>query len=65
MTPNQQAQKDRARAEAEEHLDYSAVDRKRDRQLREYEARDARINGEDRRTAMKVRDTNNAYAGDD
>ena len=65
MTPNQQAQKERARHEAEEHLQYSAVDRVRDRQLAEDMARDARINNSDEMRTMKVRDANNAYAGEE
>ena len=40
MTPNQQAQKDRARAEAEHHLEHSAVDRMREKRMMEGE-RDA------------------------
>jgi hypothetical protein len=65
MTPNQQAQKDRARAEAEQHMKYSAVDQKRDSMLAENTARDARIFNEEAGTTRSVRDSNNAYAGEE
>lgn len=65
MTPNQQAQKDRARAEAEHHLHHSAVDRSREMRMMEGERRDAMVNNEDHRAKMKVRDANNAYAGEE
>jgi len=63
ITKDQQAQKDHARYESIKHLEYSAVDRMRDSQLAEGERRDARINQETEATTMKVRDANNAYAG--
>lgn len=65
MTPNQQAQKERARAEAEHHLDHSAVDRMRETNMMEGVRRDAMVNREDKARTMKVRDANNAYAGEE
>lgn len=65
ITSNQQAQKDRARAEAEHHLNHSAVDRMRESRMMEGERKDAMINGEDHKAAMKVRDANDAYAGEE
>lgn len=65
MTPNQQAQKERARAEAEYHIQHSAVDRMRESRMMEHEKRDNMINSEDKKSAMKVRDANNAYAGEE
>jgi len=65
MTPSQQAQKDRARADAERHQDYAAVDRMRDSQLANYEREDAITNNEMGSRTRKVRDTNNAYAGEE
>jgi hypothetical protein len=65
MTPNQQAQKDRARAEAEKHLDHSAVDRMREANMMEGMRRDAVVNRKDEMTKKGVRDANNAYAGED
>jgi len=65
MTPNQQAQKDRARAEAEHHLEHSAVDRKREANMMEGMRKDAEVNREDLSRTKKVRDANNAYAGEE
>jgi hypothetical protein len=65
MTPNQQAQKDRAREESERHLSYAAVDRMRDKQLANYEREDAISNRQTGTTARKVLDANNAYAGEE
>jgi len=65
MTPNQQAQKDRARAEAEEHLDHSAVDRKREANMMEGMRKDAAINSNDLARTKTYRDANNAYAGEE
>ncbi len=65
MTPNQQAQKDRARAEAEEHVERSAVDRKRESNMMDGIAKDAVVNNADLATKKKVRDANNAYAGEE
>jgi len=62
MTPSQQEQKDRARAEAEEHLNYAAVDRMRDTQLAAYEANDARSQADMRANASGVRDMNHNLA---
>lgn len=63
MTPSQQAQKDRARAEAEEHLEHSAVDRKREANMVEGMRKDAAVFSDDDSRTKKVRDANNAYAG--
>lgn len=65
ITPNQQQQKDKARQEAEKHLNYSAVDRVRDAQLAEGERRDASVNRDGEANKRKVRDANNAYAGEE
>ena len=65
MTPNQQAQKDRARAEAEEHLEHSAVDRKREANMLEGMRKDAAVNSSDLGRTKQVRDANNAYAGEE
>ncbi len=65
MTPRQKEQKDRARAEAEHHLEHSAVDRKREANMMEGMRKDAGINREDEARTKKVRDANNAYAGED
>lgn len=65
MTPSQQEQKDRAREEAEHHLNHSAVDRMRESQMMENDHRDAMVNADGRREAMKIRDANDAYAGED
>lgn len=65
MTPSQAAQKERARMEAEEHLHHSAVDRRREAVM------DSRMNiarSEDSQMLKKtkrVRDANNAYAGEE
>jgi len=65
MTPSQQAQKDRARAEAEEHLEHSAVDRKRESNMMAGMRKDEMVNNTDMATKKAVRDANNAYAGED
>lgn len=65
MSPDQERQKERARMEAERHLHHSAVDRMREARMIEGERRDAVINHGDQMRAMKVRDANNAYAGEE
>lgn len=65
MTPNQQAQKDRARAEAEKHVEHSAVDRMREANMMKGMARDAVTNSGMLVRTKKVRDANNAYAGEE
>ena len=65
MTPNQQAQKDRARAEAERHIQHSAVDRMREANMMEGMRKDAAVNNSDLSRTKKVRDANNAYAGEE
>ena len=60
ITPNQQAQKDRAMAEAMKHMEYSAVDRMRDAQLARFEKEDAITFNDERETARKVKDANGA-----
>jgi len=65
MTPNQEAQKNRAREEAEKHLEYAAVDRMRDQQLARYDAEDAITNRDVAARTRGVRDANNAYAGEE
>jgi hypothetical protein len=65
MTPNQQAQKDRARAEAEYHQERSAVDRVREANMVSGERKDATMSRQNLDRAMGYRDANNAYAGED
>ena len=65
MTPSQQAQKDRARAEAEQHCTYSAVDRMRDSYLEQNIVRDARIHLEEEPALRAARDANNSFAGEE
>ena len=62
MTPNQEAQKKRAMDEAMKHMEYSAVDRMRDKQLENYEREDAITNRDE--ASHHVRDVNGA-SGDD
>lgn len=64
MTLNQAEQKDRARREAEEHLEHSAVDRKREANMMEGERRDAVTNNSDLMRAKQNKDVNGAYAGE-
>jgi hypothetical protein len=63
MTPRQQAQKDKARADSERDLDYSAMERQRDDDLIKYGRSDAISNSITLKNAEAVRDANNAYAG--
>lgn len=65
MTPSQEAQKERARAEAEKHVKHSAVDRMRESNMEAGMRHDAMVNSDDSRRKMKVRDANNAYAGEE
>ena len=64
MTPRQAEQKNRARKESIEHLEHSAVDRMRESNMMEGMRRDAAINRDDEMRTRKVRDANNAYAGE-
>lgn len=65
ITKNQQMQKDHARKEAEQHMHYAAVDQMRDAILAKYDRADEVTNSGDRMRAKKVRDANNAYAGEE
>jgi hypothetical protein len=65
MTPSQAEQKERARKEAIKHLEHSAVDRLRESHMEEGIRRDAAVNASDLGRTKKVRDANNAYAGEE
>lgn len=65
MTPSQEAQKERARKEAEMHLHHSAVDRMREVRMDEGMRRDAEVNRGDLMRAKQNRDANEAYAGEE
>lgn len=65
MTPSQAEQKERAAKEATHHLHHSAVDRMREARMVEGERMDASVNHGDKMRAMKARDANNAYAGEE
>lgn len=65
MNASQEAQKERARREAEMHLHHSAVDRMREARMLE---RDVIAGKEETRMfdrKKNVRDANNAYAGEE
>lgn len=64
MTPSQEAQKERARHEAEQHMSYAAVDRMRDAQLERYEQHDAMMERARLNNARPVRDANGYSAAD-
>lgn len=65
MTPSQAAQKERARKEAVQHLQHSAVDRLRESNMADGQREDNITNNGDLMRARKVRDANNAYAGEE
>jgi len=65
MTPSQTEQKERARREAEHHVEHSAVDRMREANMMKGMRADEVTNNGDLMRAKKVRDANNAYAGEE
>lgn len=65
MNPNQHAQKLRARAEAQKHLKHSAVDRMREAHMAEHTDKDEAMEKAHKARAMKVKNANNDYAGEE
>ena len=65
MTPSQADQKARAQAEAEHHLQHSAVDRMREAVMAQRDVKQAQLGREQAGLTRRYRDANNAFAGEE